>query len=77
MISAMVTKPRMEAAKAFASQFKRRLVQRGRTRYGRHRQPSRARGGDSLIPVITGELKSKVDSIWDAFWSGGISNRSR
>jgi len=24
--------------------------------------------------VITGELKSKVDRIWDAFWSGGIAN---
>ena len=24
--------------------------------------------------VLTGELKSKVDSVWDAFWSGGISN---
>jgi type I restriction enzyme M protein len=24
--------------------------------------------------VITGELKSKVDRVWDAFWSGGISN---
>jgi type I restriction enzyme M protein len=24
--------------------------------------------------VITGELKSKIDKIWDAFWSGGISN---
>jgi type I restriction enzyme M protein len=24
--------------------------------------------------VITGELKSKIDRIWDAFWSGGISN---
>jgi len=24
--------------------------------------------------VITGDLKSKVDRIWDAFWSGGISN---
>jgi type I restriction enzyme M protein len=24
--------------------------------------------------VITGELKIKVDRIWDAFWSGGISN---
>ena len=22
----------------------------------------------------TGELKSQVDSIWDDFWSGGISN---
>ena len=25
-------------------------------------------------PVMTGELKSKIDRIWDAFWSGGISN---
>ncbi|WP_434080815.1 type I restriction-modification system subunit M N-terminal domain-containing protein [Sanguibacter sp. Z1732] len=24
--------------------------------------------------MITGELKSKVDRVWDAFWSGGISN---
>ena len=24
--------------------------------------------------LITGELKSKIDRIWDAFWSGGISN---
>lgn len=24
--------------------------------------------------VITGEMKSKIDRIWDAFWSGGISN---
>ena len=24
--------------------------------------------------MITGELKSKVDSIWNAMWSGGISN---
>jgi type I restriction enzyme M protein len=24
--------------------------------------------------VITGELKSQVDRVWDAFWSGGISN---
>jgi type I restriction enzyme M protein len=24
--------------------------------------------------VITGELKTKIDRIWDAFWSGGISN---
>jgi type I restriction enzyme M protein len=26
------------------------------------------------VPVITGDLKNKVDRIWDAFWSGGISN---
>ncbi|MGQ9407391.1 type I restriction-modification system subunit M [Mycolicibacterium gilvum] len=24
--------------------------------------------------MITGEMKSKVDRVWDAFWSGGISN---
>jgi type I restriction enzyme M protein len=24
--------------------------------------------------VITGELRGKVDRVWDAFWSGGISN---
>jgi len=24
--------------------------------------------------VLTGDLKSKIDRIWDAFWSGGISN---
>jgi type I restriction enzyme M protein len=24
--------------------------------------------------MITGEIKTQVDSIWNAFWSGGISN---
>ncbi len=24
--------------------------------------------------MITGELKSKIDRVWDAFWSGGIAN---
>ena len=24
--------------------------------------------------MITGTLKSQVDAIWDAFWSGGIAN---
>lgn len=24
--------------------------------------------------MLTGELKSRIDRIWDAFWSGGISN---
>lgn len=24
--------------------------------------------------MITGQLKSKIDRVWDAFWSGGISN---
>ena len=27
-----------------------------------------------VISVITGEIKSKIDHIWNAFWSGGISN---
>lgn len=27
-----------------------------------------------LIGVITGELKSRIDRVWDTFWSGGISN---
>jgi hypothetical protein len=24
--------------------------------------------------VITGDLRNRIDSVWDAFWSGGISN---
>jgi hypothetical protein len=24
--------------------------------------------------MLTGELKNQIDRIWDAFWSGGISN---
>ena len=24
--------------------------------------------------MVTGELKSKVDKIWETMWSGGISN---
>jgi type I restriction enzyme M protein len=24
--------------------------------------------------MITGELKNQVDKIWEAFWTGGISN---
>lgn len=32
---------------------------------------------DTLTRVITGDLKSKIDRIWDAFWSGGISNPLR
>jgi len=24
--------------------------------------------------MITGELKSKIDRIWEAFWTGGLSN---
>ncbi len=36
--------------------------------------PARGCARGSLFPVITGELKRKVDAIWDAFWSGGIAN---
>jgi hypothetical protein len=25
-------------------------------------------------PVLTGELRSQIDKIWNDFWSGGISN---
>ena len=24
--------------------------------------------------MITGEIKNQIDSIWDAFWTGGITN---
>ena len=24
--------------------------------------------------MITGEIKSQVDKVWDTFWTGGISN---
>ncbi len=24
--------------------------------------------------MITGEIKNQIDQIWNAFWSGGISN---
>ena len=29
---------------------------------------------DMLSHVITGDVKNKVDQIWNSFWSGGISN---
>jgi type I restriction enzyme M protein len=33
------------------------------------------RGGDSGgVAVLTGELRSQIDRIWNDFWSGGISN---
>src|SRR5256884_2978008 len=34
------------------------------------RTPNRKRGRDTL----TGEIRSQIDGIWNAFWSGGISN---
>ena len=27
--------------------------------------------------MLTGQLRSQIDRIWDAFWSGGISNCHR
>lgn len=24
--------------------------------------------------MLTGEIRNQVDRVWDAFWSGGISN---
>ena len=37
--------------------------------------PERPRGAVARVAgVITGELKSRIDRVWDAFWSGGISN---
>ncbi|WP_417730897.1 type I restriction-modification system subunit M [Rosistilla oblonga] len=29
---------------------------------------------DRKTELITGEIRSKVDKIWDAFWTGGVSN---
>ena len=34
----------------------------------------RSAGADRLAGMITGELRNKIDRIWDLFWSGGISN---
>src|SRR4029078_3136075 len=25
-------------------------------------------------PMLTGEIRNQIDRVWDAFWSGGISN---
>jgi type I restriction enzyme M protein len=30
--------------------------------------------GSLLANMVTGDLKARVDRIWDAFWSGGIAN---
>jgi type I restriction enzyme M protein len=29
---------------------------------------------NSRSPMLTGEIRGQIDRIWDAFWSGGISN---
>jgi type I restriction enzyme M protein len=36
-------------------------------------QPSIA-PGTTAASVLTGELRNKIDGIWNAFWSGGIAN---
>src|ERR1035437_3375049 len=36
-----------------------------------HRARNRASEDDRMI---TGSIKSQVDAVWNAFWSGGISN---
>src|SRR5580765_1939966 len=41
---------------------------------GRRPVPESAVEGGYPPTVITGELKSQIDRVWDAFWSGGISN---
>src|SRR2546428_6526407 len=37
---------------------------------------TRARAAErgSQTDMLTGEIRSQIDRIWDAFWSGGISN---
>jgi len=27
-----------------------------------------------VISMLTGEIRGQIDRIWDAFWTGGISN---
>jgi type I restriction enzyme M protein len=27
-----------------------------------------------VLRILTGEIRNQIDRIWDAFWSGGISN---
>src|SRR6202158_5724467 len=31
-------------------------------------------GHEPRTKMITGDLRNQIDRIWDAFWSGGISN---
>ena len=37
-------------------------------------QPLQSAAVTMVGAVITGELKSRIDGVWNAFWSGGISN---
>jgi hypothetical protein len=36
-----------------------------------------ARGPRIPRPMLTGEIRSQIDAVWNAFWTGGISTRSR
>ena len=45
-----------------------------RSQEGLAMSPPAAASISKVSSVITGELKSKIDRVWDAFWSGGISN---
>src|SRR5205807_9895451 len=38
------------------------------------RQPRVRRFGDEGGYMLTGEIRSQIDSIWNDFWSGGVSN---
>ena len=31
-------------------------------------------GTGRTINMITGELKSKIDGLWEIFWTGGLTN---
>jgi type I restriction enzyme M protein len=54
----------------------------GRAPVGRGSRPRQARlpldssatSNGASGPVLTGDLRWQIDRIWDAFWSGGISN---
>lgn len=48
----------------------RHALHAAQKRYPRHELTAQ----DRIARMITGELKSKIDRVWDAFWSGGISN---
>lgn len=37
-------------------------------------KPRATPSATKLTWVITGEIKSQVDKVWNTFWSGGISN---
>jgi type I restriction enzyme M protein len=36
--------------------------------------PNKPQQSERKAQMVTGEIKSRIDSIWNAFWSGGMSN---